>query len=202
MPCLCFLREQNSISHDSGTDLGTIKRFRAQGAKVPLNEYEFPASKIANVQSQLVRIVAVVVYQAFCLRCKTLYGDRCSTMFHCIVLCNDSIPVHEGLMSEFRLVYYAGETSRKELLPTSIREGCLSVVSARLQLTCYERHIQCSSPGLAGTDCLRALWLFCGNVETSASNYISLISTHSDWFLFWIKCRVSRLHSDLVAPLK
>lgn len=29
--------------------------FDVQGAKVPLNEYEFPPNKIANVQSQLVR---------------------------------------------------------------------------------------------------------------------------------------------------
>jgi ATP-dependent RNA helicase DDX18/HAS1 len=28
-----------------------------QGAKVPLNEYEFPSSKIANVQSQLEKLV-------------------------------------------------------------------------------------------------------------------------------------------------
>ena len=39
-----------------------IKRFAAQAAKVPLNEYEFPTSKVANVQSQLEKLVAKNYY--------------------------------------------------------------------------------------------------------------------------------------------
>ena len=33
-----------------------------QAAKVPLNEYEFPTSKVANVQSQLEKLVAKNYY--------------------------------------------------------------------------------------------------------------------------------------------
>ncbi len=33
-----------------------------QAAKVPLNEYEFPTAKLANVQSQLERLVAKNYY--------------------------------------------------------------------------------------------------------------------------------------------
>jgi hypothetical protein len=32
-----------------------------QGAKVPLNEYEFPSNKIANVQSQLVCAISLIL---------------------------------------------------------------------------------------------------------------------------------------------
>lgn len=35
---------------------------RAQAARVPLSEYEFPAAKVANVQSQLERLVAKNYY--------------------------------------------------------------------------------------------------------------------------------------------
>ena len=39
-----------------------IKDAAAQAAKVPLNEYEFPTSKVANVQSQLEKLVAKNYY--------------------------------------------------------------------------------------------------------------------------------------------
>jgi ATP-dependent RNA helicase DDX18/HAS1 len=41
-----------AAADDSGAAPG-----RAQAARVPLNEYEFPTAKVANVQSQLERLV-------------------------------------------------------------------------------------------------------------------------------------------------
>ena len=37
------------------SELGFLRYLKA--AKVPLNEYEFPANKIANIQSQLTKLI-------------------------------------------------------------------------------------------------------------------------------------------------
>jgi len=49
----------------------------AQAAKVPLNEYEFPTSKVANVQSQLEKLVAKNYY----LHSSAKDAYRCSLTF-------------------------------------------------------------------------------------------------------------------------
>ena len=49
----------------------------AQAAKVPLNEYEFPTSKVANVQSQLEKLVAKNYY----LHSSAKDAYRCSLLY-------------------------------------------------------------------------------------------------------------------------
>jgi ATP-dependent RNA helicase DDX18/HAS1 len=44
------------------TEVGFLRYLKA--AKVPLNEYEFPANKIANIQSQLERLIEKNYYLA------------------------------------------------------------------------------------------------------------------------------------------
>ena len=46
-------RESVALPHSRGVGVSQVP----QGAKVPLNEYEFPTKKIANVQSQLEKLV-------------------------------------------------------------------------------------------------------------------------------------------------
>ena len=59
-----------------------IEDAAAQAAKVPLNEYEFPTSKVANVQSQLEKLVAKNYY----LHSSAREAYRC-TPSHCLQEC-------------------------------------------------------------------------------------------------------------------
>ena len=77
----CFTCLQCSLSQGLWQRLSAldIKDPAAQAAKVPLNEYEFPTSKVANVQSQLEKLVAKNYY----LHSSAREAYRC-TPSHCL----------------------------------------------------------------------------------------------------------------------